>query len=559
MHRFLMPLVLFGLLILCHCGREPAPTEASTAPDAKVETPDHLRIGMLVRPDSTNPYLTMRRSGMTIVYLLYPKLFKELPNLVDGVPDLQPFLVKQATWDEAGTTVTLLLRDDLTWSDGTPITTADVAYSFEAQRNEAVAWMGFDETRRVADWKVTSPQALQVTFKERSLFNMLSLNEGFIVPKHRFETVPWETWLEHDWTQNPVVYGPYLFDGAPNDEGMRLVARDPEAARIDRLDFAFIRDKEALYQLLLAGELDYSWSLPTPRIADVHAKLHSYFYNDFSMAYLAWNPLDPEAYAAANPKEKAALDTLKAERPHRLFGDARVRRAMTLLMDRNGYNQRLWAGQAGVPLSPWRAGLPYLATKGEPEPHDPKKATELLTAAGWAKRDGVWTLDGEPVRFTVVCNAGSPIRENVLLAVQQDLAKEGIDMQIDLTEPSRYLQMGAERRFDAAFAMLATGSRPDVDGFFNSEAALGGAGNWSSWTAVDDHLQAAAKAADATTLTNAMAALEAAFIEDQPVSLLFAGRGVAAMTPDSDVVPRSCYLSPLFEVDQWRPRAGGSP
>lgn len=540
-------LLLLAVTLIGACNTGPE------QPAGKAETkvvPKHLKVGMRRAPDSINPYVALTRSADMINQLMYPYLWHETPALKDGCPQLEPYLVAEESWlTEPENTLRLTLAKNLTWSDGAPITTADVAFSLDARHNETLAWASLAEKDRIQSWKIVDEHTIEIRFGQTSLFNRVVLNEGAIIPKHHFSKVPFEQWDRHEWQTNPVVYGPYL-PVSFGDERLKLKARDPKTP-IQELDIALVRQKEALFNLLQSGDLDYAWSLPTERIAQVSDTLQPAFYTDLEIGWLAWNPLAPDAFKTAQPQTAEALAQLKKAQPHPVLGDARVRRALTLVMDREGYINRLWQGHATVPASPWRVGLDYLADV--PLPDDAlnlTKAAELLQEAGWTKEGAAWKKDGRELTFAITCNLGSDLRSNYLQSIQADLARFGIKVELNMIEGGLYIETGMSRAFDAVFFGVRQSSRPALASLLHGQAALKG-NNWTSTTELDDLINQVMFAEDAAKLQALLVGMEQRFREEMPFTMLYSGQQVAAVRAGLSLQASPCHLSPLYRLETW--------
>ncbi len=496
-------------------------------------------------PDSFNPYLSVTPEGEMIAARLFPTLFREEPELEDGLPKLTPETVEIVAWSEDGLAVALTLRDGLRWSDGAPLTAEDVVYTLEIRRDPQVGWISSPDESPVASFEARGAGEVFVRFRHRSPFNLIQLNEGVILPKRHFSQWPTAEWKTRDWLEGLVVFGPYRVAEYAAGERLRLAPLQngaPAAA------LAFVRDREALFQLLAAGELDYAFGLPVERLDEIQSKLRPVVFNDLSFSFIAWNPVRADAFADAAPAAREGLETLKRDSAHALFGDPRVRRAMTLAMDRAGYIRRFWRDLTEVPSTPWRAGLDYPPGELKPRVQDLDAAGRLLDQAGW-KRDGEWRRkDGQPFRFTLICNAGSDFRERYLLAVRADLKRLGVDMRIEMQEAGRFMGNMAGRQFDALFGVFRAGTRPDLSMLFHGDAALGGY-NIASWTRADDALARVRAADSVEALQTALAEAERLFYEDQPMTLLYQGLSLGAA---AGLDPSANYLDPLFDIERWR-------
>jgi peptide/nickel transport system substrate-binding protein len=135
-------------------------------------------------------------------------------------------------------------------------------------------------------------------------------------------------------------------------------------------------------------------------------------YASRSYTYLAWN--------TANP----------------LFSDARVRRALTMGIDRGQIVEALLYGYGEVGITDVMPFQWEFNEALEPWPYDPEGAKALLAEAGWTDTDGDGTVDkdGRPFRFILETNQGNDLREDLIVIAQSDLAKIGVAVEPRLTE-----------------------------------------------------------------------------------------------------------------------------
>ncbi|MDJ0838034.1 MAG: ABC transporter substrate-binding protein [Acidobacteriota bacterium] len=529
---FLLPFLLFS------CGTEDVPKTAETSP------PERIRIGIRKEPKSLNPYLVNSPAGDAVVGRLFPRLFREELSFENNMPVLTPRLVKAHQWDETGLVLTMELKPGLMWSDGAPLTTKDVGYSLDIQKDKTIAWYLSDVDTAPTGWEIVDDQKMTITFAAKSLFNILNLNEGRIIPAHHFGNIPTDQWRDRDWSKDLVVFGPYK--PSTYDPGQRLVLEPLKPGTAPVLGFAFIADKERLYQLLLNKEMDMAWPLPVERVPDIRAHLTSHIFQDLSYTFIGWNPIQPKAF---KDNDGASPAELHRTHPHPLFSDVRIRKALTLAMNRKDYNQRVWDGEVSIPATPWRSGLPYFNDRREARTFDREAAGKLLDEAGWTLVNGKRVKNGKPFAFTVICNAGSEYRKLYLLAIQEDMRVMGIDMQIDLQEPGLYFQNMQTRNYDAIFGKLTTGTHPTLNYTFHSSSPF----NLTSWTGIDKELEALSSAEVPEEMRDLIAKSEDAFQAQLPMTLLYTGKEVlAASDPNLDVL--SNYTDPLYEVSKWRRR-----
>ena len=133
-----------------------------------------------------------------------------------------------------------------------------------------------------------------------------------------------------------------------------------------------------------------------------------------------------------------------------LFADKRVRRAMTMLCNRQRIVNELYRGLGRVISGPFFCDSPYYNKNILPLPFDPARAKALLAEAGWRDTDGDGILDrnGKKFVFTSLIVAGSKRYKQLMEIFKEDLAAAGIDMKIVPVDWNVYLQRLNSRKYD---------------------------------------------------------------------------------------------------------------
>jgi peptide/nickel transport system substrate-binding protein len=314
--------------------------------------------------------------------------------------------------------LTFHVRRDVRWHDGTPTTAHDVLFTFERALEPATAFPNR------ASFDLWDPRAVfvdhhTIRFRLRPHAEFLATwYELPIMPAHLLGDVPAADLANHPYgTVAPVGNGPFRFvRRVPNQEWVFEANPDfPEAMGgrpyLDRLVYRVIPEQTTLLTELLTGRIDV-YPMPNPNQSEQlergrGVRLLSSPYR--SQTHIGWNTRDP------------------------LFRDARVRRALTLAIDRQAILDALLFGhgQIGVSSSTpahWFFDDDYLRLA---PPHDPDGARRLLAEAGWTTgRDGLLRdAQGRPFRFTLVTNHGNDLRRDVGEIVQAQLRPFGIQVE----------------------------------------------------------------------------------------------------------------------------------
>ncbi|MFN2399763.1 MAG: ABC transporter substrate-binding protein [Gemmatimonadaceae bacterium] len=247
-------------------------------------------------------------------------------------------------------------------------------------------------------------------------------------PRHLLEHLDTKQFWEWDFWKHPVGAGPYRFVRYEPQTMMEFETNPDFYAgkpRIGRVIAKFVG--QGGLADLLAGNVDAitrvdpAW-IPTPA-ADPRFRLyHSTDYPGF--ATIAWQHRDP------------------------LFRDVRVRRAMTLAINRRELAQ-LQHLPEDAPLAdgPVTRRQLHRGELGEPLPYDPAQARALLDAAGWREQscDGVRQREGVAFRFIVLATS-----QQTAVYVREQLRRVGVDMTLQIHDERQIREKMRTADFQAA-------------------------------------------------------------------------------------------------------------
>ncbi|MGB5302103.1 MAG: ABC transporter substrate-binding protein [Gemmatimonadota bacterium] len=348
----------------------------------------------------------------------------------------QPYFAHSWEFDSDTSEVVFHLRHDLQWHDGTPVTSRDVAFTFERLKNPAVpfpnpAYFDYWDAAEVID-------PVTIRFFLRPHANALyGWTRTAIMPEHILGEVPPEDLESHPFgTLSPVGNGPFRFvERIPGDRWVfeaNLEFPEELGGRpyVDRLIYRQIPDEFALAAALQTGEVDLVIDASPPMLDQVgdDPEVVSTTYSAPEYAFIAWNSKRPE------------------------FANPLVRRALTMAIDRETLVQAVLGGHGTVapgPVGPWHWA--YDSTWA-PLPYSPEEAGALLDEAGWTDSDGDGARDrnGEPFSFELLA---TPRRDwgAIQTLVQASLGQIGVEVEPVVREQGALIPLviGADRRFDA--------------------------------------------------------------------------------------------------------------
>jgi len=429
----LLSLVILASMLLAACGggAEPAAPEEPAAPapqEPAAPAPEEpaaptfsgtATITFVQEPDNLNPlYTSMSFSGYLRPFYLKPSWdFDEnampVPVLVAELPTAE-----NGGLSADGKTITLKLRDDITWSDGEPLTADDYVFTFDMIMSEQNTPLGrYPYDTYVESVVAQDPTTVVIILTDplaawqTSLFN-------WVLPKHILQPVfDAEGTIDNaEWNRNPVPgVGPFVLDQWETGSHISFKA-NPNWINPPKLEQVFVRivpDDAAQEAAILAGDTDIGAFLSSDQIEKLEA--------DGTVKVLPLESGYNEAwFLNVNP------DTA---RPFML--DVNVRKALALATDRfTIVNDLLVESINPVNVTFWDTTPPY-QTSLEPYPYDPEEAKALLDAAGWVDTNGDGTRDKDGVELIVrYATNQRELRKNVQAVVEQQWKQVGIGAEL---------------------------------------------------------------------------------------------------------------------------------
>jgi len=369
-----------------------------------------------------------------------------------GDEDFQPLLAERWEWDGP---VTLVFHIDprAKWQDGQRVTAADVAFTFDAYTDSAVASPCRAQLRRIAS--VTQRDTLTAVFRFRERYPEMFYDAVYhmrILPAHLLRSVPRDQWRTAPFGRQPVGNGPYKFVRWQAAQSIELTADSTfflGRPAIRRVIWRFTPNAQVAVTQLIADEADVREQLVTPEnVERVRAaqQLSLYPYRGNTYGYLDFNL-------------RANGDTTK---PHPVFGDREVRRAISMAVDRARLAKSTLGDLGKVPPGPMSSLQWIWDPENRQLPYDTAQAGRILNARGWRDHDGDGVRDknGQPLAFHILVPTTSALRRQYARLLQEQWRAVGIQAEIDEVESSVVGQRATTGRFDAVIAARTNDPSP---------------------------------------------------------------------------------------------------
>ncbi len=361
------------------------------------------------------------------------------------------------------------IDENAVWSDGTPVTAADVEYTVRRLASpvvnnttlmlyafEGVSDEGFVEegAESVAGIQIIDEKTIQFTAKyPMALTTFENTYARYIhtMPKHIIEQFSEEELLTADWFNKPdVISGPFFLTDYDNDHYISYEANADYwkgAPKIDKLNIK-IMDASQIYAGLQSGEIDIT-----------HHTMTAIPQEDYDSIEALENV--EVVYGSPITNQSAFIQTANVT-------DARVRQALVYAIDRQQLVDQLLKGHGEVVDGFLSSASPFFDEGITPVSYDPEKAKELLAEAGW---DGSQTL-----RFYV--NSGDSTFVNGAQVLVAQWAAVGIKVEVQTVDLATLMTVAGTTDYDilaVQYTYAPVDPYPDVDWL------LSGEGSWTGY------------------------------------------------------------------------------
>lgn len=442
--RVKIPAIALGLaaaLALTACGGSgddggDSDTTAGSGAALTIAKPDGA-----IATESNNPWVG-DSSGMKLGYINAILEPLGIVNLVDPSQDVKPWLASEITWSDDYTSVDLVARDGVTWSDGEDFTAEDIEFTF----NLFVEYPELDNAALGISDVTRDGDTVTIDFENAMFVKQDKVLHKQIVPKHIWEDVDDPATYEN---LDPVGTGPYTMSSF-STQSVELTARDDywggEVA-VPTLYYVSYNDNTALTTALANGDADWAQA----------------FIPNVQSAFLDKDPEHNVYWAAAG----LAVDAMFVNTQTKPFSDPAFRQAVNLVVDRTKHQQI--AREGGVPELtsitglPTPAGDPFIADQfaGKEYTVDVDAAKGVLEDAGYTwQGDTLIDPDGEQVTFTLSVPQGWNDYVTGISLISDSVKELGVEAAVNTPDSDTWWTAKSEGDFQAILHWTDTGATP---------------------------------------------------------------------------------------------------
>ncbi|CAM4466101.1 peptide/nickel transport system substrate-binding protein [Paenibacillus endophyticus] len=317
-------------------------------------------------------------------------------------------LAKSYEVSEDGLTWTVQLRGDVVFSDGKPLTSEDVKFTFDTSASNGSA---IDLTNLASVTAGENEVRFQLK-KPQSTFVYFLITTG-IVPKHAYSS---------SYAEQPIGSGPFTF--VQWDRGQQLIVEANEhyygkKPSFHKLTFLFLNE-DAAFAAAKAGSVDVAYipsAFSGQEVAGMRLEAVKTVDNrGIAFPYVKAGGKTDKGYAIGND----------------VTADKAIRLAINTVINREQLVEGVLEGY-GSPAYTANDGLPWWNEDTKLEDHDTDAALRILKDGGWSDNDndGVVEKDGLKAEFTLLYPAGDVTRQSLALAAAEMVKDAGIRINVE--------------------------------------------------------------------------------------------------------------------------------
>ncbi len=461
-------------------------------------------------PSTFNPLLGSDTASSYVYGWLYPAIHGLDPATGAPTPMVDGALAESWEYDDTGTVLTIHLRQDLAWNDGTPITARDYLWAVDAVRSGLTSSPrtyvfdtladGTPAGGPVTDVQAPDDYTVVVTFNQADCGAFNDVNDITVVPAHIFEQLYGTNYalMDEDPRYIPTVsFGPFKDIEFAPDAQISLIADqsypDTQLGFVSPAEWVYKRvaNTTVAFEQFLAGEITYTDAIAAENQSTVRGNpdYQTFEFSQNGFTYMGYNVADPANPQNGMDENGNVIDQGK----HPIFGNVMVRQAIAHAVDVDAMIAGILDGNGtrvithSIPTS-WVQD-PDL----QPYAFDQALALEMLAEAGWVDDDNdpstplvatevaqaaTGVAPGTPFEFELITNAGNLARERVGQTIQSQLAEIGIKVDFQAIDFGVLIQNMRAQQGDAFIIGWSLGLPvdPDVTSFYTALSDQIGAG-----------------------------------------------------------------------------------
>lgn len=516
-------------------------------------------VGIASDVTTINPLYAFNVVEGHLVDLLFQKPAMEVWDESLGRIVFKPMLAEKWEWNNDSSSITLFIRENIYWSDGTKITADDFIFSFELYSDPEVGsrFLGEFEEFPSQDgiridigktFEVIAPNVLKINFNKSATPDLLDINLE-ILPKHIWSKYERSNIANASENFEPVTSGPFKLVKWEKNSALQLAIDsssylyNPE--NIKSIIFKVLTDYRSRITHLKTGNVDLLENIKNEDTQELltnkNISIKSLRGREYD--YVGWNHFQADAFQ----KGKSI--------PNKFFSSAEVRKALALAINREEILETHLGDFGEIckgPVSPifksyYDNDIPSIE-------YNPELAKKILNENGWIDKNnnGILKKNNVEFKFDLFINSGNPRREYSATIIKNNLKAVGIEVNIKTLETGVFIDRLMKRDFDAWLSGWTIPLPIDMTTFWSSDKNSG-IFNFSNYkhSRVDEIIRLLNTKIPDSEKTLLYKELQKILYDDQPHTFLFWVDNILAYNKRI-VSPQFSLLGVVKNAWEWK-------
>ncbi|MGL5675706.1 MAG: peptide ABC transporter substrate-binding protein [Cellulosilyticaceae bacterium] len=432
-----------SMVVLVGCGTKEETTPPTPPKEVSEEKPTNQNEDSLIyismqNPTTLHPIYNMERSVQQNLHLIFD-------TLVDIEEDgsISPNLAESWSYMAEENAMTVRLRDDIKWQDGTPLTSEDVVFTLKTIQ-EAKESPYKLTTKNIANVQALDAQTVKIAYRQ-SFSGTLQTLFFPVIPKHVYDLS-----YEQSLQVNPVGSGAYKYASNIPYKEVTLEANETYFAGVPSIETIKI--------------------MITP---DNESELNAFEQNLIDVIYtdvMDWGKYAKDQSAEVYEMHTQYYEFMGVNFNKPLFQNKNIRDVLAYGLDRQYILNTYYLGHGTVtdtPISPHSfLADPTLEVKG----YDKEKAKLLLVQEGYVfdQKTKCFTKNDQPLRFSLLVNKENKDRLSVAKGIQKMYEEIGIQVTIEEVDGPTYKERIYNKQYEAFLGGWKLSYVPDLTFAFHS-------------------------------------------------------------------------------------------
>jgi peptide/nickel transport system substrate-binding protein len=363
-----------------------------------------------------------------------------------------PWLATGYTWSNGGKTLTFTIRPGVKFSDGTPMTASDVAFTFNLlMKNSALASQAPGPTPLPASATAPNASTAVLTFSQPEYANLFLIGSTYILPEHIWQS-----------QSNPATYG----DANPVGTGpYELASFSSQKVTFKQNPYYWQKSKVTVPEVIFPNYVSNTTANPALDSGQI-----GYAGNDVANVasdYLSANP-NNHTWTASQPWfADNNVVTLWPNVTKAPLNDPKVRLAVSAGIDRQQLSAQGETNYEPPATSSSGLLLPTQSALLDPSYNndisntsDSAKVAQILTSDGYTKTGGKWMKNGQPIKFSIEDPSSYTDYATDAQLIANQLDAEGFEVSFDGVQATQWYTDLAAGNFDAIIHWSNQGPTP---------------------------------------------------------------------------------------------------